>query len=161
MRPARREMLTHCKRGHLRTPDNLREYGCKICAAACGRLWRKAHPKRVKQSRIANRVRNREHVRKYFATHPIARTIKNHIRRARLLAASGSFTASEWTALIVMYDLRCLCCLKRKQLTPDHVIPLSKGGSNAIDNIQPLCGLCNARKRTDCADYRLACINPS
>jgi 5-methylcytosine-specific restriction endonuclease McrA len=40
-------------------------------------------------------------------------------------------------------------------LTEDHVVPLSLGGSNDIDNIQPLCKSCNSSKRGRHIDYRL------
>ncbi|MGH3145755.1 MAG: HNH endonuclease [Rubrobacter sp.] len=50
----------------------------------------------------------------------------------------------------------CLCCgSSDKPLTPDHVVPLSLGGSNLIANIQPLCRSCNARKNVKVVDYRL------
>ena len=67
----------------------------------------------------------------------------------------GSFTSAEWFALCKLYGNRCLCCGKRKKLTADHVIPVAKGGTSNIDNIQPLCGPCNAHKHTGTTDFRL------
>jgi 5-methylcytosine-specific restriction endonuclease McrA len=49
---------------------------------------------------------------------------------------------------------RCLRCGSRTSLTVDHVIPLGRGGSNAIDNIQPLCSTCNGIKGCETRDYR-------
>lgn len=90
--------------------------------------------------------RNREKVHEY-----------EHKRRAIARNTYEHFTAAEWAALKAHYDYTCLCCKRREpdiKLTADHVIPLSCGGGNAIDNIQPLCLSCNSRKKTRTIDYR-------
>lgn len=74
--------------------------------------------------------------------------------RARKQNAEGSFTTQEWTDLKNKYGNICLCCRKKKKLTVDHIVPLSKGGSNYILNIQPLCKHCNCVKGTQTIDYR-------
>lgn len=40
----------------------------------------------------------------------------------------------------------CAYCGKNKPNTIDHVIPLSKGGTNNIDNLIPVCVNCNSKK---------------
>lgn len=34
-------------------------------------------------------------------------------------------------------------------LTIDHIIPLSKGGTHTVENVQPLCVNCNCKKGTN------------
>ena len=48
-----------------------------------------------------------------------------------------------------------LCCGRGDvELTADHIVPISKGGSSDISNIQPLCSACNSAKRDRVVDYR-------
>lgn len=77
-----------------------------------------------------------------------------HTRRARKLANGGSYTQEEWQALCGYYGNKCLACGGQDPLTVDHVIPISKGGSNDISNIQPLCKRCNDIKYDKTTDYR-------
>lgn len=48
-----------------------------------------------------------------------------------------------------------MCCgVTGVALEADHVVPLTRGGSNDISNIQPLCGTCNRSKFVKGVDYR-------
>ena len=76
-------------------------------------------------------------------------------RRAAKHACSGSFTAREFEALGESYGNKCLACGDTEAaLEADHVVPLTRGGSNDIGNIQPLCGSCNRKKVVNVIDYR-------
>lgn len=77
-------------------------------------------------------------------------------RRDRELGAEGSHTTKQWERLKSEYKYLCACCKKVEpeiKLTEDHIIPLSKGGSDYIWNIQPLCRSCNSRKHTKTKSY--------
>ena len=78
-----------------------------------------------------------------------SRSVFSQNNRAKRRAAEGSYTVQEWLFLKEQYQLRCLCCRKHEVqiriLTPDHVIPIAAGGTNWIDNIQPLCMSCNQK----------------
>ena len=45
-------------------------------------------------------------------------------------------------------------------LEADRVVPLTKGASDDISNIQPLCGPCNRRKVVSTLDYRVIADAP-
>lgn len=67
-------------------------------------------------------------------------------RYAREQGAKGSHSLKEWESLKEKYSNRCGFCNEGKKLTKDHIIPLSEGGTDYIDNIQPLCRNCNSQK---------------
>ena len=95
--------------------------------AACGHKWQQANPEKV--------------------------AVHWQKRKARKLGAGGSFTAEEFQALCEKAGNRCLCCGSSGPLTIDHIVPLSRGGSNNIENIQPLCQSCNSSKGTKTINY--------
>lgn len=77
--------------------------------------------------------------------------------RVRKLNAEGSFTQQEWEDLKQKFNYTCLCCKKSEPkvtLSVDHILPLTKGGTDYIDNIQPLCRRCNSIKNAKHIDYR-------
>lgn len=65
---------------------------------------------------------------------------------ARKRGAEGRFTVEEWVAICARHDWRCAICGHRTRLTVDHIIPISRGGSNWPWNIQPACRSCNSQK---------------
>lgn len=108
-----------------------------------------------REYRKSHAAEKRQYERKYRAAHPEWDKAKKHRRRAKKRQAGGSFTPTEWRDLCAFYGGRCLCCgATDRKLTPDHIVPLAKGGSSGITNIQPLCGSCNSSKGAKVIDYR-------
>jgi 5-methylcytosine-specific restriction endonuclease McrA len=101
-----------------------------------------------------NPERGKERAMTWYRANPARVTARRESRRAREMNAEGSFTEQEWRDLCAHYGNRCLCCGASGVMTADHVIPLARGGSNDISNIQPLCRHCNATKHTKATDYR-------
>jgi 5-methylcytosine-specific restriction endonuclease McrA len=94
------------------------------------RAWRKANPEKVQVW-----VRN---------------------RRAKLKGLVGSHTIQDINALITAQNGRCVYCRCdiRSAFQVDHIMPVSKGGSNDKSNLQLLCKACNLDKRDkDPAEY--------
>jgi 5-methylcytosine-specific restriction endonuclease McrA len=78
-------------------------------------------------------------------------------RRAREHGAEGNYTEKEWIDLCNKYNNRCAACGKPAKLTVDHIVPLIQGGTNYIENIQPLCRSCNSRKFTRTIRFQGTC----
>jgi hypothetical protein len=60
--------------------------------------------------------------------------------------AVGWHSLEEWRGVCERQGHRCAMCHKECKLERDHIISVTKGGSNYISNIQGLCRSCNARK---------------
>jgi 5-methylcytosine-specific restriction endonuclease McrA len=71
-------------------------------------------------------------------------------RRARRASAPGIVTDKEWQLLFIQQNGLCVYCYSdlNKSVALDHKLPLSRGGSNELDNLQLLCRNCNSRKHT-------------
>lgn len=69
-------------------------------------------------------------------------------RRARISAAEGCFTARDIDRLLRLQRGCCACCSRvlRGSFHRDHIVPLARGGTNDIYNIQLTCPTCNQRK---------------
>jgi len=131
------EMRAARKERYYRDPETERAKGIEY-------YWR--DPERAKAYR-----------REYIKAHPEInrQNVKN--RKAKLRGVGGSFTAQEWEDLKGKYNHTCLRCGRSEPeitLTRDHIKPVELGGTNSIDNIQPLCMSCNSSKKKQEIDYR-------
>lgn len=116
------------------------------------KAWRLANKDKLYARTMAWRGANRERwdeAAKVWreANRPRVRTIWRN-RRARVRNAHGSHTVDQILGLLEKQRNRCAAC--RKSLTDgyhvDHIVPLARGGSNDIGNIQLLCAACNLSK---------------
>ena len=99
--------------------------------------------------------KNINRVKEWRKNNPGRAAHNNSMSRARSFGADGSYSLGDWETLKKQYGNKCPHCGRSEpeiKLTRDHIIPLSRGGSNFIENIQPLCGDCNRRKHAKMPD---------
>lgn len=67
------------------------------------------------------------------------------MRKAKL---TGTHTKEQWDSLQKKHNYKCFYCNGHHPwgLDKDHIIPISKGGSDLISNIVPSCNKCNSKK---------------
>jgi len=91
----------------------------------------------------------------YSKSHQIERNMIEHKREAKKKGNGGTYIKQQFIDLCQKYDNKCLMCKRSDvELTVDHVIPIALGGSNYIENIQPLCLSCNSKKHITILDLR-------
>lgn len=126
------------------------------------RKTRKTHPLTPAQKKQAV-VRTAAWIKK----HPEYKAAINHRRHAQKMGNGGTWTAAEWMTLKRQLGFRCVGCrlpeiklwCLRRRLVPDHIVPLTKGGLNVIENLQPLChgtGGCNNKKGSKTQDFLIS-----
>ena len=133
--------------------DGLRGY-CKSCKRVYNAEYSERHKEYMKTYREkyvvpqSTKERQKIYSRNYRREHP-ENMRKNFAQyRARQFKAGGMLTESEIYACINYFDYKC--AYSGRDLPPnyhlDHVVPLSKGGKNAIYNIVPCCPEINLSK---------------
>lgn len=121
-----------------------------------------------------NRERKRQQVtglrfcdalRKFSAMHPYRPEFSipssPRVEVMREARERGRHTAQEWWTLVRSVKRRCTYCGRQTvhrspwSLTKDHIVPVTRGGSDAIDNLCVACKQCNSNKGTMTGDeYR-------
>jgi len=114
-----------------------------ICTTCEGRLQYANH-----------RLKCIDQARKYQLRHPDKAKIIRAASRIRRLEwlKTGKITASEWRQCLIAHNFRCVYCGSDEKIEMDHVIPLSRGGPNRIENIAPACRRCNLSKHDKTPD---------
>lgn len=74
---------------------------------------------------------------------------KRHNSRAVKYEEFGTLSANELKSLFERTGYKCAACGvsgNETTISVDHIVALNNGGSNTIENIQPLCTKCNSKK---------------
>jgi len=96
-----------------------------------------------------NRERIRQLGRNFYRKNKVKIISKNkrlYLKRKNVI---GNHTNEEWIAKRDETHGFCPSCWKHvdlKNLTEDHIVSIKNGGTDYIENIQPLCGSCNSSK---------------
>ena len=114
------------------------------------RKWRKLHPESKQYDQDWSRSHPEERKRStnaYLKRNPHKGRRDQHMRRARKRDAEGSYTMGDLTILYKEQNGRCKYCGGvLDDYHADHMVPLSRGGSNYIENIALACPTCNLAK---------------
>jgi len=92
--------------------------------------------------------KSRSRVRRWKSFNPAAVSAQRYRRRVNMKNAVTDLTNDQWQTIKAAYRNRCAYCGRKRPLTMDHVIPVSKGGAHTAANIVPACQSCNSSKST-------------
>lgn len=105
------------------------------------------------------RTNNQDYRKKFRKEHQDRYNLYQIIRTHKVRSNGGSFTEQEWFDLKKKFNFYCPSCKRQEpeiKLTVDHIIPITKGGTSDISNIQPLCGICNSKKYNKIMSFQYA-----
>ena len=115
--------------------------------------YREKNKEKINTQRKGYRKNNREVIQKrqksFYKDNPELFSTHRHERRARIKQSKGKFTSEELSNLVEKSNNKCCYCLENlpnREYQADHFIPLSKGGTNYIENIKISCPTCNFSK---------------
>ena len=151
----------------------LRSY-CKKCSALILKNWKTKNPKKFAIYQKKWVTENPESAKKWAKENPESvnasqrKWSKNNlekesakVRKRRALKMKNGHTAYSIKDILEKYGTKChICNLEintnanrqsgkdgwQNGLHIDHLIPISKGGADTLENVRPAHGLCNVKK---------------
>lgn len=113
------------------------------CDRKCNDLWRSRNVDRSEYLE-STKERRADAARAWRLANPArARSL---VHRRRSLLKTGAVSDRDWQRLVNRFGGKCAYCGIDAPMTMDHVVPVSRGGSNTIGNILPACKPCNSSK---------------
>src|SRR5258708_16498057 len=143
-------ILPYLSRGKVGTRLYRRQ--CPLCKRVFDQKRVQEHPNYARQWRQENPDKVEEQRKKWRKEHPDRTLELNRVgqraRRARERNARGTHTVQDIQSQYERQKGRCYYCkcTLPKQYHVDHVIPLSRGGSNDPSNLVIACRRCNESK---------------
>jgi 5-methylcytosine-specific restriction endonuclease McrA len=158
MKRTKEEWNAYMRARRAANPDAIRAYERAYYAANREKIAArsKAYGDADRTKRLATlnkwKAANRDHVnelsRSWKARNPEKRRTTDRNFRAKRASAEGKHTATDIKR--IRETQRDCCAYCRKRLggcgQVDHIIPLSRGGTNWPNNLQLTCASCNVRK---------------
>ena len=155
-----------------RAKDGL-QYRCRPCANAQSLVWKRANKEQRKEYNDKWREANKEHnkemerawrqnnaekdrarTRAWAEANPYKRVFYDHRQRAKEYGVPYYTETHDWVIAEVerIYNSPCNACGATEEITLDHIIPFGRGGSDLVENWQPLCLRCNFAKHNKTMD---------
>jgi 5-methylcytosine-specific restriction endonuclease McrA len=157
------ELCSPCletRRRYMREYQELHREKTRAANNACAAKYRDRRRASAKRYGDENREKLRTKNRQYHYDNPDKTREKARRRRARIKGNGVDFHTE--AQVLATYGNICYLCNKPVDLTApryqgkaegweqglhiDHVIPISKGGSDTLDNVRPTHALCNLSK---------------
>lgn len=100
---------------------------------------------RLLEARLQAKIVEMEAAAPVYANAAERYAYNNRLRRAReaLAKLRGRHNVAEWEAIVAETGGICVRCgTKPGRIHRGHIVPICQGGSDAIDNLQPVCHHC-------------------
>jgi 5-methylcytosine-specific restriction endonuclease McrA len=147
--------FTRRRKPCLRDGCDVLSYGLGLCPNHYKQVQYQRNPEKYRGWERQRRVTQAEVVRakdrERHARNPTRARVASTNRKARIRGAIGTFTEAQWRQRLAEFNGRCVYC-GDAATSRDHAIPVSRGGTNTIDNILPACLTCNLRKHDKTPD---------